>query len=113
MKYSIQQTLTNKPFSRHQFESCAPEKWLQTLPVVSSGPNSQVVKISLTPPNPDLHRVKTEALISLIGALGGDAKSIDISWKIHVIFRAIQIQSSVCWGWISSPFHYLTHKLFN
>lgn len=50
MKHSIQQTLTNKPFSRCQFQTCASEKPSQTLHVVSSGLNSQVVEMSLTPP---------------------------------------------------------------
>ena len=85
--------------------------------MVSSGPNSQVVEVSLAPPksvwHPDLHRVKTEALISLICPSGGDAKSTNIGWKVPVVFREIQVQSCVRQDESPVPFTVLALELFN
>jgi len=85
--------------------------------VVSSGPSSQVVKISLTPPKSvwqtDLHQVKTEALISLIHHLGGDVKSTNVVQKIQIVFREIQVQSCVSRDESPVPFTVLVLELFN
>lgn len=116
MKYSVQQTLTNKPFSRHQFETRIRKTitdpshgimWAQF-----SGSQDQPHSTKSVWQN-DLHQVETEVLISLIRPLGGDAKSTNTGEKSPAVLREIQVQSCVCQDESPVPFTVLALKLFN